>query len=516
MSKIGEYVHYNASRYMEYGTTKKTNGKNVSIGLWQNIKKDMYTKAVERIYSDDSIQVLQDKYNAFRKMVTATDEKELKKVREKITELMLKKFNLDKDKIVFNFETGDIYSTLSESSVDAAVANIKKVKGKFQTDKKGQVAVKYVTDHVLEQFTNAYKSLQSIDDVTKRQTIQKQIEKIEKVFSDAVKIENQLLKQQNLVGIHKSETIVSVETYKNAIDTIRTLIGLNDNRKLGSAKGTFEEYIGAASALAAEGRAAGILHEDLEKYILNNLDSKIAKGGSNRTKGTITSDMATISQKAAAALKDSSFIIKDETGTYSYKLDYESDQKMDVSFLYDPIYGKTASLSIKNYNLHSGYPISLVKESPLSTFLFNMGNVDYTNHFLNIFAAHQNIPSTFAQCRKIAEEALSYYLLWASMSGKGVGKTEGTADIFVVKDNKSKDGVKMWDIGTLVEKIIKKGSLDEDLLIEPKLSTIKLTNEWEKQGYHIGDNIQRRITKLLNSCHNQKMKISISPKTLQY
>ena len=42
MSKIGEYVHYNASRYMKYGTTKKTNGKNVSIGLWQNIKKDMY------------------------------------------------------------------------------------------------------------------------------------------------------------------------------------------------------------------------------------------------------------------------------------------------------------------------------------------------------------------------------------------------------------------------------------------------------------------------------------------
>lgn len=517
MSKIGEYVHYNASRYMRYGTTKKTDGKNVDIGLWQNIKKKMYKKAVEKVYSENTVQEIEDKYNAFRKMITTTNSQELTKVREKITSLMMDKFkDINKDTIL-DFEKGDIYNSLDETSVNKAIKNIKEVKGKFKTDKTGQTSVKYVTENVLKQFTDAYNNLQSISNVSKREEIKKYLEKTESAFLEAVKIENEQLKQEKLIGVHTSETAVTLQTYKNAIDTIRTLIGLNDNRKLSAAKGTFEEYIGAAAALAAEGRAAGVLHEDLEKYILNNLDAKIASGGSLKTKGSIQSDMAAISQIVAKELKDSSFIIKDETGKYSYNLTYESEQKMDVSFMYDPIYGKTAAMSIKNYNLYSKYPISLVTNSPLSTFLYNMGDVNITNHFLNIFAAHNDIvPSTFSSCKKIAEISLSYYLLWAAMSGKGVGKTQGTADIFVVKNNKVKDGVKMWDIGLLVDKIIQKNNLETDLIIEPRLSLLQLSNNYEKGGTSIGDNVQRRISRLLISCHEQKMKVSISPKTLQY
>ena len=143
---------------------------------------------------------------------------------------------------------------------------------------------------------------------------------------------------------------------------------------------------------------------------------------------------------------------------YFYKTSFNSQSKVDAVFtakLNKKL--ENTKLSIKNYNLSSSRAVSLVTNSPLSTFLFNMGDVNLTNHFLNIFAAHPDISevSLFSECRKEAETSLAYYLLWAAISGKGTGKEEDSvADIFVVNDNKSDTGVKMWDIGSLVQTIV--------------------------------------------------------------
>ena len=82
--------------------------------------------------------------------------------------------------------------------------------------------------------------------------------------------------------------------------------------------------------------------------------------------------------------------------------------------------------------------------------MFNIGDVDITNHFLNILATHPRYPSAFQKSRQIAQEALGYYLLWAALTGRGVGKTEGFADVFVVNNNKDKNGVRVFDINSLI------------------------------------------------------------------
>ena len=190
---------------------------------------------------------------------------------------------------------------------------------------------------------------------------------------------------------------------------------------------------------------------------------------------------------------------------------------MDVSFTYDPKNNKTAALSIKNYNLYSSHPIHIVTSSPLSTFLFNIGKVDVINHFLNIFASHKNPTSDFKACRKIADDAFALQLLWAGLSGQGVGKTEGFADIFVVNNNKDpNNGVKMWDIGSLIDSIVKKGNLQTDLIATPPISSIILDNIYSTTEKSREKNIQRRLAKLILSAHAQKIEASINKRVLQY
>ena len=189
---------------------------------------------------------------------------------------------------------------------------------------------------------------------------------------------------------------------------------------------------------------------------------------------------------------------------------------MDLLFTYDSVNDKKAALSIKNYNLFSGHSVSLVGASPLSTFLFNMGNTDWTNHFLNIFTIHPTITSDFRQCRNIANEAFGYYLLWAAMTGQGVGKKEGFADILVVNNNATKDEVKMWDMGSLIKKIIDKSNIKNDLITDPFISAIEIENAWEDGGKKRGQQIQMRLTKVLLKTHAIKISAGIHPRVLQY
>ena len=53
------------------------------------------------------------------------------------------------------------------------------------------------------------------------------------------------------------------------------------------------------------------------------------------------------------------------------------------------------------------------------------------NHFLKVFAAERSISQDF---RKSADDAMVLSLLYSSLSGRGLGKTSGFADLFVVED----------------------------------------------------------------------------------
>ena len=503
-SAIGWYVHYNAKNYIDYGTHPKKDGKKLSMDLtsyWSQIQDNIKTKIITRNFHATEISLIESKLNAYRKMITLNDSKEMKKVRDKIIELMQSQFTQINDSTKLDFARGDIFN-LSLSAVNKNIQDLSATKSEIKKKFSGK-QVTYLNT-VTKEFIKAFEYIQTINSVDEQKDILRKINRIDQAFQNIIIAQDQYLREQHLKGIHVSKTLVTKEKADQAIRLIRQAIGLQDTESLSKAKGTFEEYIETAAALAAKGYSA----DAIVKY----LDSTYkAKGGAHHTRGTIaSSDLVEIGQKAASALKNNDLIYQNSQGKYQYKTTYHSEQKMDVSFEYafnEQL--KTIGLNIKNYNLYTSKSLALVTKSPLSTFLFNIGDVDITNHFLNILATHPQYPSAFKKSREIAQKALGYYLLWAALTGRGVGKDEGFADVFVVNNNKDKNGVRVFDINLLIQNVMEKSP--QSLILEP--SEFKLKNTFVK-GNNIGASIQSRLTNLIASTHAQKISVSLAPSAL--
>lgn len=503
-SAIGWYVHYNAKNYLKYGTRPQKDGKEQSPEIqqyWNGVRKEIKNKIVTQNYNATEIKYIEDKLNAYRSMITLNDSKAMEKVRNHIISLLKKQFANIGSNTVIDWGRGDIYN-LTPSAVNRNIQQLQQTQTNLTKNLTG-TEVTYLNT-VMAQFINAYNYANNAP-VSNRQALLQTIQDIDKAFTAVIVAENQFIKSQHLPGIHTSKIAVTKDTAQRAVNELRQAMGLQDTASFAKAKGTFEEYVETAAALAAQGYSADAIIAHLDKVYQK-------KGGGHHTYGaTYTGNMAAISKAVAAKLKKNDFIVKDANGEYKYKTQYNSEQKMDVEFIYN-IHesSKRANLTIKNYNLYSSRALGLVASSPLSTFLFNMGDVDVTNHFLNILATHPTYPSLFKQCKTIAMEALGYYLLWAAMTGQGVGKTSGFADVFVVNNNKSPTGVKVWDIGMLINKIINGHS--DYIIISPE--KIKLVNTFVK-GDNTGASIQTRLTQLIISAHSQKISVSLNPLALQ-
>lgn len=506
-SAIGWYVHYNAQNYIDYGVLPKKNGKKMSTSLtsyWSSIRDEIKIKVTTRNFSSTEIQYIENKLNAYRKMIILDTSQEMKKVRTKIIDLILKKFGSNiEGPNSFKFDMGDIQQ-LSPSSVDKNIQNLQENK----TNVKKHFSGKNITylNTVLKEFIKAYRSLNNISSVDDKKKILEELKKVDAWFTSLIAAEDQTIRANNdLTGIHTSKTLISRETADQAISLIRQAMGITEVEGLSKAKGAFEEYIETAAALAAKGYSADAIVKFLESVYQKT-------GGAHHTRGTIAShDLIQINQKAAAALKNNDLIYFDsKSGEYKYKTTYHSEQKLDVSFEYT-FHGqpKAIGLNIKNYNLFSSRALSLVTNSPLSHFLFNISNVDTINHFLNILATHPTYPATFKKASIIAQEALGYYLLWAALTGQGVGKTEGFADVFVVNNNKDKYGVRVFDINQLIQNVMEKSP--KSLIIEP--TPLRLKNTFVK-GVNPGASIQFRLTNLIADAHAKKISVSLPPQAL--
>ena len=502
MSKIGDYVHYHAKNYLQYGTSQRNAEQAVSKEFWIKVKQDMRAKVTAQRYNNADIKKIQDQYNHYRKVVTSS--KKMQPIRDKILELLLKKSSVDKNSMEINWDAGGI-QLANDSQIKNQIEALKKMKGQHQVPH--DISHARLTKTV-KNFINFYKDkLSTIKEVDRIEHISQVLKEADSVLEDMTKAHNDYIREhrKNLQGIAVSEEILAKETADQIIKSVQQAFAMESIGAVANLIGNFEEYIAAAVNLAAQGLSL--------KTILSSIQEGISQGGARITKGTIQSDLVELDQELAKEL-NSSFTKKDENGEYIYKTSYNSQSKVDAVFtakLNKKL--ENTKLSIKNYNLSSSRAVSLVTNSPLSTFLFNMGDVNLTNHFLNIFAAHPDISevSLFSECRKEAETSLAYYLLWAAISGKGTGKEEDSvADIFVVNDNKSDTGVKMWDIGSLVQTIVNKSELNNSLIIAPALNMISLENSYGK-----GEAIQKRLSRLIINTHAIKIKVAISASVLR-
>ena len=507
MSVIGEYVHYHASTYVKHGVTRKDESP-VNIGTWNQIKNNLLSK-IKTIHGDKKIINMEKRFNKFYLALTNINNADYEEARKNVISYIMKN-SKDKAKInentVFNFATGNVYNLQTAKTEISKVSNkVKQIKHK--TDK----SVSYAST-VLKRITAARDQLSGILNSQKKQDILDQLENIEKELKEIDEISQAQLKILAANGVNINEKIISKKTADEYINKINIALGLADGVNLNNAKGEFVEALAAVVNLAAKGQAYGAL---------GNLNDEISsKGGSKHTKTKVINDFVEIDKSIRDSISGFNEAFNSYEGGYSLKIT-SSQQKMDAEFTYNK---QSIPLSIKNYNLSSGKPIHLLKGMPLSSVLFSLEDKNITNHFLNIFSVKTSGGSKkhsygvdISNMKQMAIEALSIWLLYVAASGRESGKIGGFAEVLLINDNSKKGGIKMYDIGSLTNRVAQNyKNLGSSVDIEPDLTSMYFENKYLIDNNLSQENlIAKRLGTLLASVHKKKISVAIKPSLLK-
>lgn len=210
------------------------------------------------------------------------------------------------------------------------------------------------------------------------------------------------------------------------------------------------------------------------------------------------------------------------------ELGQSRDQKSDVEIT---LGGEKQGLSVKNINLDQNFykdkegkmqPYRIgVQDSSLMLYLLGIEQqqAKMGTHYLNILAKHEENDDNeegYNEARQQANKALSLYILYSALTGRGqlrqIKTSTGFANIFAVHDkgNAKLNGtpvhrVRFYDIGAIIKDVMQN---DIDA-INPQISTIKLANAKEPADK---DPMapSRRITKLLIDARKKTVAINLS------
>lgn len=511
-SAIGYYVHYYASNYLTYGVQpkRKTGGHPVNQGTWLNLSKQLRSYIpVGPTHTQIELEKLSKEYNDLRDIIRASTNEDTQKIREKITQLVSKYSHISQDQLNIDWDTGNVELSLPDlnnimtSTQSQAKSRLSRMAGKIAT----------YANTVQSHITAAQKIVDTIKNTTVKAQLQSVVTTAQTSLQAAIETGLAGVPDDIKKHISTNKQPILKKTAEQIISSLSIVKAAIKSSNLSVATGVLEELTGTVVKLMAGGCANDTIVKILEDHYKNF-------GGGKQTTGTYMShNLVSVGDYVRYAMRNGGLYVRDAMGNkYSYLTLYKSAQKADVVLEYniDANTKKTAALSIKNYNLSNRQPLGLVANSPLSTFLFNMDNVDTINHFLNIFAAHPDgNTTTFLRCQEVAYEGFAYYLLYTAMTGKGVGKLAGFADVLVVNDKSKPDGVKMYDINTLVNKVMQKNLLHYVQISPAKLlldnTFVPITDTLKSRQ---STAIATRLVNLVNAAHAQKISVSLNPQVL--
>ena len=505
MSAIGEYVHYHAARYSQHGITRE-DGAGANIGTWNQIRNSLLSR-IRTIHGDKKILQMENKFNKIYNALTDVNNKEYENARNAVIDYIMNN-SKDKNKLgsdtVFNFATGNVYNLQTAQKEGSQVQS--KVK---QVKHRSEKSVSYI-ETITERLKSAQGQLVGIADATKKNIIAQKLDKIEKDLEEIGKYGQEALRELASKGVNINKGLISQTDADEMIKNMNLALGLVDGVGLNNAKGEFLEALAAVVNLAAQGEGFNAL-SDIENEIKRS-------GGANKSSIKIESDFVKISKTISDSVDGFNEVFKGKSGHYTLKVT-SSQQKMDAEFTYNK---QKIPLSIKNYNLSSGHLIHLVSGMPLSSILFSLEDKDITNHFLNIFSVKTSggikkysSGVDISGMKNIAIEALTIWLLYVAATGRGSGKSSGFAEVLLIKDNSKQGGVRMYDIGILVNTVAQNYQmLRTGVDITPDLTSLYFDNKYISGKSQEG-NIEERLARLLLSVHQRKITAAIRPSLLK-
>ena len=520
MSAIGRE---DRSKMLEELAAKYENAHQLMISFDENgDRHNIYEKAILNALSDELGFNIEDAYNidvglgeVRRASRSSSSEDSLKRIRKLRSGIRAdgqkSQANVGPLKNKLNQVTELANKTkekLSENK-DLTISQIERARNDLEKLVKG-----------IEDLINFLNSIPIQNDENNKNRVKELVEKLEikypKIFNESKG------KKTSWSGISNrtSQQRIDADTANAIIAMLNSLIAKYALSLSSSVAGKLGEYMIHMVDLCGE---------DLgEKALTEALQKQIKEWGQHETQGQIT--LSGFSDSLAKSIKEeleasSRMTFGNDILGGHFTMTYDSQQKADAVITLE---GNAIPISVKNYKgskILDERGISLQSGSSLMTYLFGANNLNrnISSYYLNLLADHSD-RSVMGNVRSYGYNTLILIMVYQSFSGKWLGKTSGTAEIFAWIDPKS--GVHFYDIDMIIQKLAEPqnfAQLSHLVKINPNLASIKLKNDYVKAATgpvqkgkpsHQVVAIRKRVASAIADAHTKKISVAILPKAL--
>lgn len=520
--KIGNYIHFYHSNYLKYGIGTREQGRiQESISKVLADQKNLILEQSRFSLRNANITEIKDniekRLNYFRpegsfdgKIKVSPNE-----IENKIRDLVIHHLKLENASIDWdNLQVLDVGDSFNIER--AKIANTKNKARNKLDEESGRNSI----DSIEKRLETLQKTKENL-----QKKIPEQADALDKALTTLWNEWREIEKTFEKVTRYGRQYILGANNFIKDLNELWNKFSKEVNSYLTGVLG--EEYA-AISALAYKYFAKNTgqnLISDFEKYIMSLSDSNMGLEGKHRSASILSSRFFATTGKNQN-IKSSHFISGNLFNNFfggKSKIVYTQD-KVDLNISLDQI--DTIAASVKNYNLSSGYNISV--HTGISILVLSQEYTNFINHYLNITVQHPDSSSLYiAQMNNMLKLTLGLKAIAGGIfkftKEGGLSKNKA-AEILVLNDSSGK--YKVYFIQDLIDKIAN----DINLLEVKGLDSHKTWQQWwvdntngiaarSNSNYSFSNPNYRdaysRINGILSQLHNFKLDISVKPKIFQ-
>lgn len=490
MSAIGEYVHLNAVLYKRFGINRAQSGyHSIEAQEALNRQAQLNKQRINKFNINIDKKGIEQELNNIFSTTPSQNKERIYEIQKAIQELMNETFSNQLGKI--NFDTGNIENIRANTKM-----KIQKIKaeGKFSMHLGRIIKIIRLIEDYRDDLVVEIKDNKSLIDLN---SLNKKIQLIYKQLYELINQKDTIIASMGLLKTGDINTIkqqlgsgklpLRRTSGQNLIQLINDTLNELKVPAINLQKGTLAEY-----GIAAVPEMAGkIANEELKKYI----DSHVK--GDARSHREIKYD--NFFGDFNPELYKDSFTIDETTKTMITR--GTSQNKIDVILTWKGIDYK---VSAKNINLNSGNNVHIVSGQSL-LYLLQDENGDFINHYLNLIGSRKE-GENFNFIKGHRDSYISM-LLQTIFIKTLTGDTYGSdaANVFIINNNNSMDGFKVYSMKEILEDISLDGTGLSRAIVEIG----------EQKAFYFSNTrqstVSARLNKILADMHKAKVNAMIKP-----
>lgn len=419
MSALGDYIHYEAENYLQYGTSKRENYENLSLSFQAYKKKRM--KSIQPKINSQTIKILEERLKKQSDLFTSPDKGKTQSKRDNLKE--------------------EFFRALS--SISTA-----EVMEQFQNRTQWK-----------SQYLNKYPTLDKQTIEEKRQLLRNFQDKVKKIL------------QEGSLGSAKEEDLMELQQIyekftkkKNSGEITESLLG-----QMQEELDQYRYYTWISNLAGAFGEMFVSACQDTAEDVSINTIEKVMKG----IKGNDTSSgQFKIKEIEESAREQIKTYFKDYDMGDHFELNKTQD-KVDVNIT---VNNEDVFASVKNYG--SNRSVTLQKNLSLFyTLLYLNREGNFANHWLNLHAEHKDGKRISSNSKTEIDDIMAFEIRYEGLVSGNPLKESQHSNVFVFMNYKTGEVFvkSTYDILNDID-------IEKLIPIRPNPASITIHNKWSPNG----------------------------------